>query len=450
MKSILLVAFTILLTVTTTAQTYPPLQIDASMVSTATGVTVDVPITAGTNWQNITSLQGTITFDTTIITWNQMSFWGLSNPGGAVFTYRGAGVVTYTWASLITVGPTLTAGSTVFTLRFNAVGTGGQVSPIAFTSTPQVLFWNNGFGWSGNNFTATNGSVTITGCTIPTAFWNDSTNQLNASFTDSSAGTPISWAWDFGDGNTSSLQNPNHIYAAAGTYSVCLIVTDSCGSDTLCKNVTVISCPVELGTDTRTECDSLVWIDGNTYTASNNSATYTIVGGASTSCDSLVTLNLTIITTDETVSQTNVTLTSNQSVGTYQWIDCNGNTPITGETSQTFIATANGSYAVIITNNGCVDTSACYTVASVGVDENKLVDFSVYPNPFENQLTISFSELINSSYSIDIQNAIGQVIYQFQPSNQEINLDLTEFNSGIYFVNIRNSKGTQTVKVIKH
>ena len=449
MKSILLFAFAILLSVTAIAQ-YPPLQIDASVVTTATGVTVDVPITAGTNWQNITSLRGTITFDTTIITWNQMSFWGLTNPSGATFTYQGAGVITYTWASLITIGPTLSAGATVFTLRFNAVGTGGQVSPITFTNTPQILFWNNGFGWSGNNFTSSNGSVTITGCSSPTAVWGDSTNQLIGSFTDSSTGTPTSWAWDFGDGNTSSLQNPSHTYAAAGTYSVCLIATDTCGSDTLCKNVTVTSCPVALGTDTRTECNSLLWIDGNTYTASNNSATHTIVGGASTSCDSLVTLNLTIITTDKTVSQTNVTLTSNQSGVTYQWIDCNGDTPITGETNQAFNATANGSYAVIITNNGCVDTSACYTIASVDVEENKLDnEFSVYPNPFENQLTISFSELINSSYSVTIQNTLGQVIYQFQPSNQSSNIDLTSFDSGVYFVNIKNSKGTQTVRIIK-
>ena len=112
MKSILLFAFAILLSVTAIAQ-YPPLQIDASVVTTATGVTVDVPITAGTNWQNITSLRGTITFDTTIITWNQMSFWGLTNPSGATFTYQGAGVITYTWASLITIGPTLSAGATV-------------------------------------------------------------------------------------------------------------------------------------------------------------------------------------------------------------------------------------------------------------------------------------------------------------------------------------------------
>ena len=50
---------------------------------------------------------------------------------------------------------------------------------------------------------------------------------LAVTFTDASNGTgyvPASWAWDFGDGNTSALQNPLHNYAAVGSYSVTLTV----------------------------------------------------------------------------------------------------------------------------------------------------------------------------------------------------------------------------------
>ena len=42
------------------------------------------------------------------------------------------------------------------------------------------------------------------------------------------------------------------------------------------------------GTDTQVACESYTWIDGNTYTASNNSATFTLVGGAVSGCDSIV------------------------------------------------------------------------------------------------------------------------------------------------------------------
>lgn len=449
MKSLLLFAFTLLLSFAALAQ-FPPLEKTADIVTTPTGVTVDVPIRAGTNWQNITRIDGTITFDTNVITWNQNSFWGLSNPNGATFTYQGGGVLTYTWASLITIGPTISAGNIVFTLRFNAVGNAGQVSPITFTNSPQSQFWNNGFGWSGNSFAATNGSVTILGCPTPSASWSNTANQLNASFTDLSTGTPTSWAWDFGDGNTGTAQNPSHTYATSGTYSVCLIATNACGSDTSCQNVTVTNCTPVTGTDTRTECDSLLWIDGNTYTSNNNTATFTITGGAANSCDSIVTLNLTIVSNDLTITQTINSLRANQSGATYQWINCNGNQPIAGETNQTFNALANGSYAVIITNNGCTDTSACQNIVSIGINENLLnMDFNVYPNPFDNQLTVTLKEKTIFSYSIDIQNNLGQIIHEIQTSNHTTILDLSEFPSGVYFVNLRNSEGAKTIRVIK-
>jgi PKD repeat protein len=53
---------------------------------------------------------------------------------------------------------------------------------------------------------------------------------LIVSFTDTSTGSPTSWSWDFGDGTSSSEQHPSHTYAAAGTYTVSLIVTDATGA----------------------------------------------------------------------------------------------------------------------------------------------------------------------------------------------------------------------------
>ena len=51
-------------------------------------------------------------------------------------------------------------------------------------------------------------------------------------FTDTSTGNPMtSWAWDFGDGETSTLQNPTHAYVDPGTYTVTLAATNECGVD---------------------------------------------------------------------------------------------------------------------------------------------------------------------------------------------------------------------------
>jgi PKD repeat protein len=58
---------------------------------------------------------------------------------------------------------------------------------------------------------------------------------LTVQFTDTSTGSPTAWAWDFGDGGSSTSQNPSHAYTAAGTYTVKLTATNSGGSDTVTR-----------------------------------------------------------------------------------------------------------------------------------------------------------------------------------------------------------------------
>jgi len=58
---------------------------------------------------------------------------------------------------------------------------------------------------------------------------------LTVNFTDTSTGQPTSWAWTFGDGGTSTAQNPSHTYTTAGTYSVTLTATNTMGSNSLTK-----------------------------------------------------------------------------------------------------------------------------------------------------------------------------------------------------------------------
>jgi PKD repeat protein len=57
-------------------------------------------------------------------------------------------------------------------------------------------------------------------------------DNLTVNFTDLSTNNPTSWAWDFGDGNTSNLQNPTHVYNVPGVYTVALTATNINGSDT--------------------------------------------------------------------------------------------------------------------------------------------------------------------------------------------------------------------------
>ncbi|MGR3176772.1 MAG: PKD domain-containing protein, partial [Candidatus Anammoxibacter sp.] len=56
---------------------------------------------------------------------------------------------------------------------------------------------------------------------------------LEVNFSDKSSGDPTSWAWEFGDGDISSEQNPTHIYRIPGIFSVTLTVSGPCGTDVL-------------------------------------------------------------------------------------------------------------------------------------------------------------------------------------------------------------------------
>jgi len=121
---------------------------------------------------------------------------------------------------------------------------------------------------------------------------------LSVNFTDESANSPISWLWDFGDGNTSTDQNPAHTYVAAGTYNVTMNATNVGGSNVTTQtnyitvaiapvasftaNVTSGAVPLSVNfTDTSTNTPtSWLWDfgDGNTSTDQNPTYTYTAVG----------------------------------------------------------------------------------------------------------------------------------------------------------------------------
>lgn len=82
--------------------------------------------------------------------------------------------------------------------------------------------------------------ITIT-CTPPAAGFDFSIDTVEITFTDTSMGQNVtSWSWDFGDSNTSTMQNPVHNYGASGTYTVCLTVTDDCNTDSVCTTINVI------------------------------------------------------------------------------------------------------------------------------------------------------------------------------------------------------------------
>ncbi len=246
------------------------------------------------------------------------------------------------------------------------------------------------------------------------------------------------------DGNTYSTSNTTATHTLVGSAAN--------GCDSIVTLNLTINMPTT-GTDVQTACNSYTWIDGNTYTASNNAATYTVTNGAANGCDSIVTLNLTInMVSDITTTLDVVTITANNANATYAWLDCDNNyAPIAGQTGQSFTATVNGSYAVELTENGCVDTSECTLVISVGVSEHlSLNNVTVYPNPSNGNVTIDFAEGM-TNVAIQVSNSLGQVVKNYiSEQAQKVELQLNE-ESGVYFIEIKAQDGrTKVVKLILH
>ncbi len=221
-------------------------------------------------------------------------------------------------------------------------------------------------------------------------------NTVN--FTDLTTGNPTSWAWNFGDGNTSTSSNPSHVYSTAGTFTVSLTVSNGTNNDSYSINnlITVNSVPSIAATPTgttslcpnpantnyttngATNATSYVWsispsgagtINGtgttsivdwnNTYTGTASISVYGVNNcGIGTWSNALsVTINS---LPPQPIITVNGSILTSTAASIYQWY-YNGNI-ITGATSQSYTATQNGSYYVVVTNSsGCSNTSAAYS-----------------------------------------------------------------------------------------
>ena len=149
-------------------------------------------------------------------------------------------------------------------------------------------------------------------------------------------------------------------YTQSGVYTQLVNNVHGCDS-TLTLNLTVNQ-PTS-SVQTQSACTSYT-LNGQTYT---QSGAYTQLLSNVQGCDSTIALNLTILPMPSVaVTLSSGVLSANQQNETYQWLDCNNNySPISGASQNTFTPLITGNYAVQISLNNCVDTSAC-TFVQVG------------------------------------------------------------------------------------
>jgi len=172
-----------------------------------------------------------------------------------------------------------------------------------------------------------------------------------------------------------------------------------------------------------------------------------------TGCDSLVTTQVTVTTIDATIIQDGALLTATSAGLEYQWVNCSeGYSPIDGETGQSYTATESGNYAVIITSDGCTATSDCYSVI-IGVNNLMTTserDIVIYPNPTSDYVTIDLMQEYNS-VELEVLDMQGQFIHKnsYTGLQRSIELDLQQYDEGIYFIRITINNQLLVFRIIK-
>ena len=138
------------------------------------------------------------------------------------------------------IGNLASAGGIV---RTNAAGE--AIDTLSVTSNDLTAVGGNSFNTSASTI-GFDGSVLTDTFVVrvqsdaPFASFTFAADGLQVTFTNTSTGQePLTFDWSFGDGSNSSVRNPVHTYALAGTYTVTLTVTNSVGSDQSQQSVTV-------------------------------------------------------------------------------------------------------------------------------------------------------------------------------------------------------------------
>ncbi len=257
-----------------------------------------------------------------------------------------------------------------------------------------------------------------------------------------------SYVWTLPSGVTGTSAT-NSITVNYGTSavsdSIAVKGSNACG-DGASSAIAITVNPVYSFIENQTICNGDIynWQGVDYVAAGTYIASYPTIN----SCDSIYTLNLTVDSVDIGVTLSGMTITADSTADSYQWLDCDNNfAPIVGETNQSFTATVNGNYSVIITNGLCSDTSACIQIVTVGFAPIATKGLSIYPNPVSDELII---EIKGNKKVTDFQilNSKGQMIFKGKILEKTI-VQTNSFSSGVYLIKLENGKTCEFKKVIK-
>ena len=183
----------------------------------------------------------------------------------------------------------------------------------------------------------------------------------------------------------------------------------------------------------------------------NGMTIFTIVSNVCGMDTSMAMLNVNVV--DTAVSVQNGTITANIADQTYQWINVDTKTNIDGATAPTFTPQQTGVYAVVVTQyfgKGaiCSDTSGVRYVVVVptGVESSTVSNFTLFPNPATDNVTVTLTESVTGTVSIvDLH---GNVVATKSISGNTSNISTAELASGVYVVKISSDKGVAVKQLV--
>ena len=251
---------------------------------------------------------------------------------------------------------------------------------------------------------------------------------LDVSFTDASiaGGAITSWQWDFGDGSTSTLQNPQHTYATGDTFHVCLTIHDSHGcSDTHCHDVIVTSVhPCHASFTFGVDSTGTVIYFMNTSSGTTGTTTYNWdFGDGSTS----------------TLENPTYTYTHTG----YHVVCLYINDSTTGCSSH---------FCHVVFHGHVHHHHAALSSARVSDSPDDMISISIYPNPVQSSATVAYSLLESADVNIQIYDMLGSIVYEQGLWNEsegqhshEVNV--SELAKGIYILKL-NTNSESVIKKI--
>lgn len=337
--------------------------------------------------------------------------------------------------------PTGSIPSTPNTINGNTTVCSGSSNTYSVTAVAGATSYNWTFpsGWTGTS--STNSISTTANATSGNISVSASNNCGSSGFVSKTITVNSPSSSLINQTACGSFTLNSQTYTTSGIYTQQFTNIAGCDS-VLTLNLTVLN-PINFSQTVSLCSGESLTVGSNTY---NTSGVYTDTFTATNGCDSIVSTNLTVIgQIDISTNVNGSTITVNMSNVSYQWLNCdNGNIPIVGANAQSYSATSDGNYAVVVTNGSCSDTSSCINITTTGIDEmaeNSLIN--IFPNPSNGLFLIG----LNLDAQIVITDAIEREVWNKQEQAGKFIINLQNESNGLYFVKVKTLNG-QIIKQI--